>query len=169
VFARARPGTITTMQMPAALRSLDDRVLGARGRRRGTVRSEAVEPTGSRDGAADRGTARDAGRAAPRRPRGDGLAAVLAVVWRVCRLVLLVLGLLLVVAIVCLVLPTNRHNGVVSTVLSWAQHVAGPLKDVFTAKDPDRARLYNYALAAVVYFVLSALVAKLPTGRRKAA
>jgi hypothetical protein len=157
------------MQMPAALRSLDDRVLGAKGRRRGTVRSEAVEPAGTQDGEAASGTGRYAGRAAARRPRGEGLAAVLAVVWRVCRLVLLALGLLLVAAVACLVLPTNRHNGVVSDVLSWAQHVAGPLKDVFTDKDPDRAHIYNYGLAAVVYFVLSALVGKLPTGRRKAA
>jgi hypothetical protein len=163
------------MQMPAALRSLDDRVLGPKGRRRGTARSEAVEPDATQDAEADprsgtgTGTGTYAGRATPRRPRGEGLAAVLAVVWRICRLVLLVLGLLLVAAIASLVLPTNRHNGVVSDVLSWAQHVAGPLKDVFTDKDPDRAHIYNYGLAAVVYFVLSALVGKLPTGRRKAA
>jgi len=103
----------------------------------------------------------------PTRGNGDGLQKVLATVWRISRLVFLALGLLLVLAIALTLLPANEDNTIVSNVLSWAESVAGPFKDVFTVDDPERMRIYNYALAAAVYFLLAAVVSKLPTGGKR--
>jgi hypothetical protein len=127
-------------------------------------RTEKVERTtrtkrGRDDGDGDGGSAA--------RGNGDGLQKVLATVWRISRLVLLALGLLLVLAIALTLLPANEDNTIVSNVLSWAESVAGPFKDVFTVDDPERMRIYNYALAAVVYFLLATVVSKLPTGGKR--
>lgn len=147
------------MQLPAGLRALDDRVFSVwRGRRRGSAGpAEPDEPAGARTGSAGQ----------PGGPGlSGGLAAALALLWRLLRLALLACALLLALALAFLVLPTNRHNGVVSWVLSSAHTVAGPLRDVFAVQNPDRQREYNYALAAVVYLVLASVVGRLPTGRR---
>ena len=143
--------------MPTALRSLDDRVLRSR---RGS------EPP-AEDRSHDEGTTRVERRPARRPGNGDGLPSFLAVLWRVCRLVLLALALLLVLAIAFILLPTNDDNVIVRNVLSFGEDVAGPFKDVFTSDDEDRRRISNYGLAAVVYLVLSTVVGKLPTGSRK--
>lgn len=172
------------MTLGTALRALDDRVLGARrtGHRSTTGATDSTRSRPQEDRVSathpDRETTEHEEVVEREQPRGrfgsaagngDGVSAFLSVLWRVTKLVLVALGLLLVLAIAFLVLPTNHDNGVVSTVLSWADHVAGPLKDVFTSDDPDHQKIYNYGLAAVVYFVLAAVVGKLPTGRRSAA
>ena len=161
------------MRMPTALRNLDDRVMGSR--RGSHVHDEDTHDThdthdrdhhdGHHDGER---TVRTERRPAARTGNGDGLASFLAVFWRISRLVLLVLGLVLVLAIAFMLLPANEDNVVVRNVLSLAETVAGPLKDVFTVDDPERQRIYNYGLAAVIYFVLASVVGKLPTGRKKA-
>ena len=135
--------------MRNALKSLDDRVL--RRRRTTTTEEEGSTRTVARTG------------------NGDGLPSFLAVLWRISRLVLLALALLLLLAIAFILLPTNDDNVIVRNVLSLAENVAGPFKDVFTSKSEDRQRISNYGLAAVIYFVLSTIVGKLPTGRRKQA
>jgi hypothetical protein len=149
------------MRMPRALRSLDDRVLGS-------GRGDAA-PAGPGDGEGDGGGhhVQPAG-SRPATRTGDGPASVLRAVWRVARLVLLALALVLVVAVAFTLLPTNEDNVIVRNVLSLAGTVAGPFQDVFQLEDDERERIANYGLAAVVYLVLSSVVGKLPTGRRKA-
>jgi len=195
------------MRVPAGLKRLDDRVLGAKasrtdGTRTGARRSdghedvypqdkersveqtesgsqttteptEPTEPTAERKQPEERTerierrtrSARDDGKGAGR--RGDGLPTFLATVWRISRLVLLALGLLLVLAVALILLPANEDNVIVRNVLDYAQTVAGPFKDVFSVDDPERMRIYNYALAAGVYFLLATVVGRLPTGSRK--
>jgi hypothetical protein len=173
------------MRMPQGLRRLDDRVLGDRGK-------GGSATTATRDGHPSDGhpsddhhddahddarpderttrrtrTTRTGDGAEPPTGGGDGLASFLAVVWRVARLVLLALGLLLLVAVAFLLLPANEDNVIVSNVLSLADRVAGPFRDVFTVEDPDRMRIFNYALAAAVYFVVGSVVGKLPTGSKR--
>ncbi|MCW2713685.1 MAG: hypothetical protein JWN88_732 [Frankiales bacterium] len=139
------------MRLPGSLQKLDDRVLGDRGKPR---------PTGHGP---------DEGKAPPRerRPR-DGAAAgrrVLATVYRVARLVFLVLALIMVLGIVLTLAPSNPGNVIVRNVLELAEAAAGPFKDVFTQQDPERQTIVNYALAAVVYVLAATLVRKLPGGK----
>ena len=176
------------MRVPAGLKRLDDRVLGARGSGTGgtrtggdrserhehvypedeersvakseqtTERTERTERTGGDEAAEERPA---------RRGNGDGLQKVLATVWRISRLVFLALALVLLLAVALLLLPANEDNVIVRNVLDLAETVAGPFKDVFTVDDPERMRIYNYGLAAAVYFVLSVVVSKLPTGPKR--
>lgn len=166
------------MRMPTALRNLDDRVIGSR--RGSRVHDGDSHDTHGRRGRDGDGhddvypegdgekVVRTERRPAARTGDGDGVSSFLAVLWRVSRLVLLALAALLVLAIAFMLLPTNEDNVVVRNVLSLAETVAGPLKDVFTVEDPERQRIYNYGLAALVYVVLASIVGKLPTGRRRA-
>jgi hypothetical protein len=180
------------MRMPQGLRRLDDRVLGDRGKGGSatTATRDGHPSDGHHDDVHDDArpddrpddrpdarpderttrttrTTRTGDGAEPRTGGGDGLASFLAVVWRVARLVLLALGLLLLVAVAFLLLPANEDNVIVSNVLSLADRVAGPFRDVFTVEDPDRMRIFNYALAAAVYFVVGSVVGKLPTGSKR--
>ena len=158
------------MRMPSSLRKLDDRVLGSKG-------SATGDGAGDGDHSGTDGDAGGSERSDSRRTRtvektspargGDGVSSFLATVWRISRLVLLALAVLLVLAVAFLVLPANEDNVIVRNVLDWAESVAGPFRDVFDADDEDRRRIYNYLLAAVVYFIAATVVGKLPTGRKK--
>lgn len=92
---------------------------------------------------------------------------VLSVVYRISRLVLLLLAVVVLLGIVFTKTPTNDANTIVSHVLDLARTVAGPFKDVFAPKDKENALVVNYALAAGVYFVLAYIVGKLPTGGKR--
>ena len=138
------------MQLPAFLRSLDDRLLGDRLRGRPANGSRTPDDAGAR----------------PAR-KHDGLPTFLSVVYRISRLVFLLLALALVLAIVLILAPANDANTIVRNVFDLAEQVAGPFKDVFTVMDPDRMKVVNYGVAAVVYFLASVLVGKLPTGGKR--
>jgi hypothetical protein len=138
------------MPVPAALKRLDDRVLGRH-------RNREVAVTETEHDEHDTQTR-------PSRPR-DGLPTFLRIFYRVCRLVLLALAAVLVLAVVLILAPANDDNGIVSAVFDLAERVAGPFKDVFTVEDDDREKIVNYAVAAVVYLVAATVVSKLPTGR----
>lgn len=136
----------------------------------GTTETTAKKPKTERVERTTRSKGDDgADKSSAKRGNGDGLQNVLATVWRISRLIFLALGLLMVIAIALILLPANEDNVIVSNVLSWAETVAGPFKDVFTVDDPERMRIYNYGLAAAVYFLLATIVSKLPTGPKKKA
>jgi hypothetical protein len=162
------------MRMPQGLKKLDDRVLGERGasRRhddhddhdRQHTDHDDVYPDGDGERTEVR-TVRTQER--PHGGNGDGVQTFLSVLWRISRLVLLLLGLVVLAAAALVLLPANEDNVLVRNVLSLAETVAGPFRDVLTVDDPDRMRVYNYGLAAVVYLVLAAIVGKLPTGSKR--
>ncbi len=172
------------MQLPSALRNLDERVLGRRGRARDAHRADDTADTadstaaGTSAGTADHSPAPEPAHAdhhhvrpgsgreerVHRPPRQVG-REVLGRVWRVSRLVFLALALVVLLGIVLTFAPTNDDNVLVRWVLSWAETAAGPFRDVFTADEPRRALLYNYALATGVWLLAAALVTKLPGGR----
>lgn len=158
------------MRMPSGLKKLDDKVLGTKGSDRadaGRPREVDLRDESRPDEqAAERpkeSTTRTAEPAAAT-GRGDGLSSLLAVFWRVSKLVLLALGLVVLLAAALILLPANEDNVIVRNLLSLAETVAGPFKDVFSVDDPDRMRVYNYALAALVYFIVAGVVGRLPTG-----
>jgi hypothetical protein len=170
--------------MPTALRSLDDRVLGDRGRKRSRSRDDSAEPRhdGDRqDGDRQDGDRQDTqdpyqeerrevttrGKAAPkgRGSTGDGLKQFLTIFYRVAKAVFLLLSLVVILGIVFILAPTNDDNVIVQNVLDLADAVAGPFRDVFTADDAEREMVINYGLAAGVYFLAAMLVTKLPSGK----
>lgn len=155
------------MRMPGGLRKLDDKVLGSK--RGGSTADDDARADGPRDDdrpgeRVERTTRTTRSAEAPRTGGGDGLPSFLAVLWRVSKLVLVALALVLVLAAALVLLPANDDNVIVRNVLSLAEDVAGPFKDVLTVDDPDRMRVYNYGIGAVVLFVLATVVGKLPTG-----
>lgn len=101
----------------------------------------------------------------PARPH-DGLPTFLAIFYRVSRLVFLALAAVLVLAVILILAPANDDNSIVSAVFDIAEKVAGPFKDIFTLEDDEREKIVNYGVAAAVYFVLSSVITKLPTGKR---
>lgn len=161
------------MRMPAGLKNLDDRVIGRKRRGRADEHDgghDAADSasSGDHDETGERTVVRTVETPPARKGNGDGLQTFLATVWRIARLVLLALALVLVVAIACVLLPTNEDNVIVRNALDLGERVAGPFKDVFTVDDPERMRIYNYGLAAAVYVVLGSIVGKLPTGSKRA-
>ena len=155
------------MRMPTALRSLDDRILGDRGRRReaGAEHATHDEHEPYPDEPRERTTARDA-EPAEQRPRGDGFKKFLAVFARVSRAVFLLLALIVVLGIIVILAPTNSDNVLVESISQLSETVAGPFRDVFTAQDADRETVINYGLAAGVYLIAAALVGKLAPSTR---
>ncbi|HVM27773.1 MAG TPA: hypothetical protein VM433_08875 [Mycobacteriales bacterium] len=151
--------------MPTALKNMDDRVLGRKGRKR-----DAEHPVADGDHP-EHEPARSTGTADPARSgrTGNGVPAVLAVVYRISRLVFLLLALVTFLGIVLTYAPTNEDNVIVRTVLGWAETVAGPFRDVFTSDEARRELLYNYALATGVYLLAASLIGKLPTGGTRTA
>ena len=135
---------------------MDDRVIGDRFRKREV--SEVVE--------VERGQTRVIERPEPPRT-GAGARETLSIVYRVSRAVFLLLAVVVALGIVFTVAPTNAGNVIVRNVLSLARDAAGPFRDVFSVGDnAEREVVVNYTFAAVVYFVISVVVAKLPGGKR---
>ena len=97
--------------------------------------------------------------------RGVG-ATVLGVIYRISRLVLLALAVVVLLGIVFTKAPTNASNVIVRNVLDFAREAAGPFRDVFAPKRRQDALVVNYLLATGVYLVAAYLVGKLPTGKR---
>ena len=163
-MTQATEGQNLRMRMPTALRSLDDRVLGDRGKSRRRPDSEAPREQHDEhepypEETTERETTRETG---PRRgSTGDGLKQFLSVFTQVARAVFLLLALIVILGIVFILAPTNSDNVIVDNVLDVADSVAGPFRDVFTADDAEREMVINYGLAAGVYFLAAALVRKL--------
>lgn len=152
------------MRLPENLRTLDDRVLGSRGRRQTETETVREDETGELP-PEERTTVIEQTRG-PRRPSGDGLPEVLSIVYRVSRVVFLALAAAVAIGIVFILAPTNPDNSIVSTVLNLAEDAAGPFKDVFTVSDDaERETVVNYGFGAVVYLVLGLLVSRLPGGK----
>jgi hypothetical protein len=143
------------MRMPAALRNLDDRVLGDRGKPREDEHPD-VYPDERREPARVRDER-------PPASTGDGFREFLGVFTRVSRAVFLLLALVVFLGIVFTVAPTNADNPIVSTVLDVAGAAAGPFSDVFTVSgDAQRELVVNYGFAVAVYLLAAMLVTKLP-------
>ncbi len=95
-----------------------------------------------------------------------GVAAVLTIVYRILRIVLILLAVAVLLGVLFTRVPTNPTNVIVRNVLHIARTLAGPFRDIFKIKNPKDAMAVNYGVAAVVYFLLAVLVSRLPTGKR---
>ena len=94
-----------------------------------------------------------------RRPHvmGSGLVTLARIVKAVGAVVtgIIVLGILLKV------LDANASNDLVAAVLDVAAWLVGPFKGLFAIEDAEVQVVVNWGLAALVYFALSRLIARL--------
>lgn len=76
-------------------------------------------------------------------------------------LITLVVVGVIVIGILLVVLGANEGNTIVNAVLDAAKFLVGPFKNVFHLKDAKAQVAVNYGLAAVVYFIVGSLIARL--------
>lgn len=72
----------------------------------------------------------------------------------------LVVGLI-VLGIVLVVLGANKDNVLVGAVLDAANFLVGPFENIFDLSRRKIEVAVNYGLAALVYFILGSLIARL--------
>jgi hypothetical protein len=72
-----------------------------------------------------------------------------------------VVASILVVGIALVVLEANRSNDIVQVVRDAATFLAGPFNGLFTLDDNKVEKAVNWGLAAVVWYALGRLIARL--------
>jgi hypothetical protein len=98
------------------------------------------------------------------RSRGSG--AVMGTLARVVHLIVSIIVLTIVAGIVLVLLKANASNIIVSDVHDAARWFAGPFDGIFSFHSARVALAVNWGLAAVVYAVAGALIARLLGSRR---
>jgi len=68
-------------------------------------------------------------------------------------------ALVLVLGIVFVELKANHNNGVVGSLLDFADSLAGPFNRMFIPSDPQLAISVNWAIALIVYSIAARMVA----------
>ena len=110
------------------------------------------------------GTARRRAAAGKAKLAGRGRGAAKKGLWgaaRVVRLITSVVVGLLLVAIALVVLEANRDNAIVEALLDAGAWLAGPFDNVFSMDTRKERIAVNYGLAALVYAIAGALIARL--------
>jgi hypothetical protein len=100
-----------------------------------------------------------------RADRYAGAALARASVARAVILVATAVALVLVLGIVLVVLEANRSNDIVQIVRDAAAFLAGPFDGLFTLDNNKAERAVNWGIAAVVWYALGRLIARLLTRR----
>ena len=77
------------------------------------------------------------------------------------RVAVTVVVLILALEIVFVVFHANAHNTIVQHVSTWARHLAGPAKDLFTPKSIKVRTAANYGAAIAFYVVAGNVLARL--------
>ena len=100
-----------------------------------------------------------------RADRYAGAALARASIARAVILVATAVALVLVLGIVLVVLEANRSNDIVQIVRDAAAFLAGPFDGLFTLDNNKAERAVNWGIAAVVWYALGRLIARLLTRR----
>ncbi|MGZ5316718.1 MAG: hypothetical protein ACXWFE_12775 [Solirubrobacterales bacterium] len=90
--------------------------------------------------------------------RGVGGGFLLAA--RLVMLVTSILVAIIVVAILLRVLEANQDNSIVSNITDLGRTLVGPFKDLFTIENAKVAIAVNWGLAALVYFAVGSIIAR---------
>jgi hypothetical protein len=93
--------------------------------------------------------------------RYAGAAMARASLARAVILVATAVALILLLAILLVVLEANPSNDLVQVVRDAAAFLAGPFDDLFTLDSTKAERAVNWGVAAVVWFALGQLIARL--------
>jgi heme/copper-type cytochrome/quinol oxidase subunit 4 len=128
--------------------------------RRSRVRHDSTDRADdvTTDATDDATVARSEGRNRPRAATwlasaGGGLA-------RIVRLAAGVIAAIIVAGILLVVLKANPTNSVVSTVHDMARGLVGPFDGMFKLDDAKTAVAVNWGIAAFVYLIVGALIAR---------
>jgi len=111
--------------------------------------------------------ARGRGRADNRRATGAGATARRGVgggfllAARLVMLVVSVIVAIIVVAILLKLLGANTGNSIVKGILDLGKTLVGPFKDLFTIKNPKVSVAVNWGLAALLYFIVGSIIARI--------
>jgi hypothetical protein len=93
--------------------------------------------------------------------RYAGAAVARASAARVIIAVATVVALILVIGIVLVVLEASRSNEIVQAVRDAARFLAGPFDGLFTLDSNKAEKAVNWGIAAVVWYALGRLIARL--------
>ena len=93
--------------------------------------------------------------------RYAGAAVARASVARAVILAATAVALVLVLGIVLVLLEANRSNDIVQVVRDAASFLAGPFDGLFTLDSNKAERAVNWGIAAVVWYALGRLIARL--------
>jgi NADH:ubiquinone oxidoreductase subunit 3 (subunit A) len=80
------------------------------------------------------------------------------------RLVMLIttaIVVLIVLAILLVVLGANESNSIVQAIQDAANFLVGPFESIFNLSNRKAEVAVNYGLAALVYFIIGSLIARL--------
>jgi hypothetical protein len=91
---------------------------------------------------------------------GAALALAAGTVARLIRLAAGVVAAIIVAGILLVVLNANPSNDVVSTIHDAASALVGPFDGMFTLDSADATLALNWGIAALVYLIVGALVAR---------
>jgi hypothetical protein len=92
---------------------------------------------------------------------GGAMTSARFTVARIVRAIAAIVALIIVAGILLVVLEANTGNGIVSAVLDAARWLVGPFEGLFTVDDRKVEVAVNWGLAAVVYYAVGHLIAKL--------
>jgi hypothetical protein len=98
----------------------------------------------------------------------------IALIARAVRLVASVIAVILVLGIALVVFTASATNTIVTHVEDWARSLAGPFDGMFHLHSAKASIALNWGLAAVVYLLIGALLARIVLmpagswGRRRA-
>jgi hypothetical protein len=84
-----------------------------------------------------------------------------AAIARVLLLAATVVALILAAGILLIVLGANTNNDIVNVVLDAGRWLAGPFDGMFNLKNDKTEIAVNWGIAAVVYYVIARLLARL--------
>jgi hypothetical protein len=93
--------------------------------------------------------------------RYAGAALARASLARAVILAATAVALVLVIGILLVVLEANRSNDIVQVVRDAATFLAGPFDGLFTLDSNKAEKAVNWGLAAVVWYALGRLIARL--------
>lgn len=91
---------------------------------------------------------------------GTGGGAGFAIA-RAIRAVAGLVALIIVAGILLVVLDANASNSIVNAVLDAARWLVGPFKGLFSLDSHKATVAVNWGLAALIYFAIGALIARL--------
>ena len=79
---------------------------------------------------------------------------------RIIRAIAAIVALIIIAGILLIVLEANTGNQIVSAVLDAARWLVGPFKGLFSLNDHKAEVAVNWGLAAVVYYAIGHIIAK---------
>lgn len=96
----------------------------------------------------------------------SGVRAFLRLVATIIRVVTGLIALAIVLAIVFKVADANRDNSIVDLFFDLGDRLVGPFDGMFNAENRKTEVAINWGIAAAVWVIAGAIVARLLTGRR---